>query len=180
MIETAINNPSLFSGRDISHAVVSNNNHDWLQEAYCLIDIIKVGEIDTKSVGCIASDIILYSSLLVIIGVILVKFTLAVIFGWGLSWKLGNFNEDISYKEKMKREKEIENWTNSISQPANTIRPQQQQQLPYTSKHFSSSKISLMPKTSRFTQPETGTKHFKSSSIHFGHPDNDLWKTLPK
>ncbi|CAO3623659.1 unnamed protein product [Cunninghamella blakesleeana] len=183
LIETVINNPSLFSGKDISHTVVSSNNnncHDWLQEAYCLMDIIKVGEIDTKSVGCIASDIILYTSLLVILGVILVKFILAVIFGWLLSWKLGNFKEGGSYKERMKREKEIENWTTSINQPANIICPQQLQHPLYNSKSLSASKISLMPKTSRFTQPETGINHFKtSSSSYFGHYEGDLWKTLP-
>ncbi|KAI9302467.1 chitin synthase-domain-containing protein [Cunninghamella echinulata] len=193
LIETAIKNPSFFGGKDISRVVVSrshlatttttnnnnnnNSNINWLQEAYCLLDIIKVGEIDTKSVGCIASDIVLYTSLLVILGTIFVKFILAILFGWCLSWKLGHFKEGRSYKERMKREKEIENWTTSINQPADMIRPRVYSPKPKPPL-FLSSKINLMPKTSRFTPPETGSKHYKpAGSVQFERPGSSpLWK----
>ncbi|ORX51349.1 hypothetical protein DM01DRAFT_1324538 [Hesseltinella vesiculosa] len=140
----------------------------WLQEARCLMDVIKVGEIDTKSVGCIASDVVLYMSLVVILGVIFVKFGLAVMFGWCLSWKLGNFNEGRSYKERMRRASEIERWTTSMNQPSRAIQPT------YLRSPASTPRLSLIPRTSRFTLPEAGSMHFNASALE--RPGSALWK----
>ncbi|KAI8084634.1 chitin synthase [Halteromyces radiatus] len=186
LIASALANPALFGGKDISHMVAShhrlpstplglapgptNLTSSWKEEAYCLLDLIKVGEIDTKSVGCIASDIVLYTSLVVILGVILVKFGLAVIFGWCLSWQLGNFKEGRSYRERMQREQEIENWTTNINRPATTIRPQ----LAVSKSFLSTPKL---PRTSRFTPPETGSMHFNAVSLE--RPGSALWKQSP-
>ncbi|KAL1921203.1 uncharacterized protein VTP21DRAFT_10919 [Calcarisporiella thermophila] len=92
------------------------------QVAECLADITRVGVIDTRAMGCIASDIVLYLMLVVILGVVLSKFTLAVIFGWFLSWRLGTFKK-MSYAERRKREAEIERWTENIDVAAPAIRP---------------------------------------------------------
>ncbi|RUS15398.1 putative Csh5-chitin synthase 5 [Endogone sp. FLAS-F59071] len=149
LIQGILNGSTLasLSGTDISYHVIRMNHK---AEADCLSDIIKVGTLDTESIGCIASNIVLYVSFAVILGVIIIKFLLAVIFGWFLSWRLGNFNEGVSYKEKMKRANEIENWTEQIHQPADAIRP-------YSHAH---KRKSLLPQTSRFTQPEPGRTNF--------------------
>jgi chitin synthase len=185
LIATALADPNSFGGKDISHAVASHHQYNpslsgytnttavsWMDEAYCLLDLIKVGEIDTKSVGCIASDVVLYTSLIVILGVILVKFGLAVIFGWCLSWKLGNFKEGRSYKERMQRDQEIENWTTTINRPADAIRPKM---IPASKSFLSPPKL---PKTSRFTPPETGSMHFNAATLE--RPGSALWKQSPR
>lgn len=86
-------------------------------EAACLQDIITVGFIDVKSIGCVASDVLLYLSLIFILGVVLIKFGMAVMFGWFFSWRLGNFKQE-TYAQRMARAAEIENWTDDIYRPA--------------------------------------------------------------
>ncbi|KAI9322811.1 chitin synthase-domain-containing protein [Dichotomocladium elegans] len=151
LIQTAMKNPSKFGGQDLTRVIASRRSAGdlWRQEAACLSSILKVGEIDTRGVGCIASDVVLYMSLVVILGVIFVKFILAVIFGWCLSWKLGNFREGRSYRERMRRDAEIENWTSEIYRPAEAIRP-----------YAKTKRKTFIPKTSRFTQPAPGSTHF--------------------
>ncbi|KAI8971234.1 chitin synthase [Pilobolus umbonatus] len=166
LLQMLLKNNSLYAGQDITHAVSIHKNKNlsstWKAEADCLLDLIRVGEIDTKSLGCIASDVVLYTSLIVILGVILVKFALAVVFGWFLSWNLGNFKENSSYKERMRREAEIEDWTTGINVPAAAIRPHRRKE-PYTSPYSNPvKKRNLIPKTSRFTQPETGSTHYSA------------------
>ncbi|RUS27151.1 hypothetical protein BC938DRAFT_483649, partial [Jimgerdemannia flammicorona] len=152
---TSADGAKTYGGADLSHHVVRMGQK---LEAECLTDIIKVGTMDTESIGCIASDIVLYVSLAVILGVIVIKFLLAIIFGWFLSWKLGNFNEGISYSAKMRRANEIEHWTEEIHQPAEAINPR-----PYApAGGWSKKKSKLLPQTSRFTQPEPG-KNFNAS-----------------
>jgi chitin synthase len=172
LIESIMQNSSSFGGQDITHTVATHrsNGTQWKAEAECLLDVIKMGEIDTKSVGCIASDIVLYTSLIVILGVILVKFGLAVIFGWFLSWKLGTFKKEgkATYKDRMRRDNEIEDWTTGINVPAEAIRPHHD---PYNYKTVNKKK-NLMPRKSRFTQPETGLMHFNSIE----RPGSAIWK----
>lgn len=164
----------MYGGQDITHTVGMHRilSSQWKAEAQCLLDLIKVGEIDTKSVGCIASDVVLYTSLIVILGVILVKFGLAVVFGWFLSWKLGNFKKEgrATYKDRMRRDHEIEDWTTGINVPAEAIRPQAHHD-PYSNNN-SNKKKSLMPRRSRFTQPDTGSMHFNSIE----RPGSPIWK----
>lgn len=171
LIESILKNSTLYGGQDITHTIATHRTQSkqWKSEADCLLDVIKVGEIDTKSVGCIASDVVLYTSLIVILGVILVKFGLAVVFGWFLSWKLGNFKKEgrSSYKDRMQRDDEIEDWTTGIHVPAEAIRPRYN---PYSS--ASLKKKSIIPKTSRFTQPDTGSTHFNTLE----RPGSTIWK----
>lgn len=173
-----LQNSTLYGGQDITHIIATHRtlSKQWKSEAQCLLDIIKVGEIDTKSFGCIASDVVLYTSLIVILGVILVKFGLAVVFGWFLSWKLGNFKKEgkSTYQERMRRDNEIEDWTTGINVPAEAIRPHQgSQKYPsYNSNSNLDKKRSIIPKKSRFTQPDTGSMHFNSIE----RPGSTIWK----
>jgi chitin synthase len=178
LIQSILQNSSIYGGQDITHTVGMHKSlsTQWRAEAECLLDIIKVGEIDTKSVGCIASDVVLYTSLIVILGVILVKFGLAVVFGWFLSWKLGNFKKDgrASYKDRMRRDHEIEDWTTGINVPAEAIRPQSHRDLSNYASCTSNNnkKRSIIPRKSRFTQPDTGSMHFNSIE----RPGSPIWK----
>ncbi|ORX93190.1 hypothetical protein K493DRAFT_223771 [Basidiobolus meristosporus CBS 931.73] len=79
-------------------------------EAKCAMDILRVGALDTTSMGCIISNVVLYVSLIVILGVVLAKFFLAVFFGWVISWRLGTFREE-TYEERMQRLEAIEQWS---------------------------------------------------------------------
>ncbi|WVQ73906.1 hypothetical protein IAR50_003487 [Cryptococcus sp. DSM 104548] len=105
---------SSYAGKDITALIERAGLTDMAQ---CLTDIVQVGFVDSISIGCVASDIVLYVSLVFILGAVLIKFGMAVVFGWFLSWRLGNF-EGESYQERMKRAAEIESWTDDIYRPA--------------------------------------------------------------
>ena len=96
-----------------------------------------------------ASQIVLYLSLAVILGVILTKFFLAVSFGWFFSWRLGNFKEGQSYAERMKRQSEIEDWSRNITTTGPIPKPYMNSQI-----NLQNKKKSILPQTSRFTQPQ--------------------------
>ncbi|WVR04114.1 hypothetical protein IAU60_001113 [Kwoniella sp. DSM 27419] len=134
-----------FAGKDIT-AFVQRNGLE--QYAECMADIIQVGFVDSISIGCVASDIVLYVSLVFILGAVLIKFGMAVIFGWFLSWRLGNF-EGESYQQRMKRAAEIENWTDDIYKAApGYLRPNA------ASRGGNSRKTIFLPTTSRFSKAE--------------------------
>lgn len=103
-----------FNGKDLSMYFLRTNQRTLGQ---CLEDIITVGFIDTKSVGCVASDVVLYLSLIFIIGVVAIRFVMAVMFAWFFSWKLGVFKNE-TFEDRNRRIAEIENWTSDIYRPA--------------------------------------------------------------
>ena len=103
-----------FNGKDLSMYFLRTNQRSLGQ---CLEDIITVGFIDTKSVGCVASDVVLYLSLIFIIGVVAIRFFMAVMFAWFFSWKLGIFKNE-TFEDRSRRIAEIENWTSDIYRPA--------------------------------------------------------------
>ncbi|TYJ51248.1 chitin synthase 5, partial [Cryptococcus floricola] len=105
---------SSYAGKDIT-ALIERAGLTTI--AQCLTDVVQVGFVDSISIGCVASDIVLYVSLVFILGAVLIKFGMAVVFGWFLSWRLGNFTGE-SYQERMKRAAEIEQWTDDIYRPA--------------------------------------------------------------
>ncbi|KAF8336851.1 uncharacterized protein EI90DRAFT_2910760 [Cantharellus anzutake] len=103
-----------FNKRDITMWIYRSN----LQNiAKCLQSTITVGFIDTKTIGCVASQVVLWVSLVFIIGVVAIRFIMAVYFGWFVSWRIGAFKKE-SYRQRMARAQEIENWTDNIYRPA--------------------------------------------------------------
>ncbi|BGP14711.1 hypothetical protein JCM10213_006208 [Rhodosporidiobolus nylandii] len=116
------------TGRDITSLMMASGQRD---VAECLVDVIRVGFIDSITFGCVASDVVLYVSLVVIIGVVVLRFFMAVLFGWFLSWKIGKFPEE-THEERRARAAEIEDWTDDIYRPAparyrpNVPKPKQQ------------------------------------------------------
>ncbi|MCO5565642.1 hypothetical protein L7F22_019316 [Adiantum nelumboides] len=125
-----------YAGRDVS-AMVLRTRQD--EQFDCLEDVIRVGFIDSETIGCVASKVELYLSLVFIIGVVAIKFFMAVIFGWFLGWRLGNYGNE-TYEERMKRAAEIEDWSEDIYRPAPAS------YRPNAKKHRS-----FLPTTSRFS-----------------------------
>ncbi|KAG9222182.1 hypothetical protein CCMSSC00406_0009005 [Pleurotus cornucopiae] len=113
----------------------------------CLEDIVRVGFIDTNSIGCVASSVVLYISLVFIIGVVAIRFIMAVMFQWFFSWKLGNFPRE-TYEQRMARSAEIENWTSDIYRPAPS------EYRPNVGKNGLRSRKKFLPSRSRFTPSE--------------------------
>jgi chitin synthase len=119
-----VNYPSIFdemktpngtyNSKDITMLLVRTNQRDL---GHCLEDIVMVGFIDTNSIGCVASEVVLYISLIFIIGVVAIRFVMALMFQWFFSWRLGNFPHE-TYQERMQRSAEIENWSGDIYRPA--------------------------------------------------------------
>ncbi|PFH46394.1 glycosyltransferase family 2 protein [Amanita thiersii Skay4041] len=122
---------------------------------HCLQDLITIGFIDTKTIGCVASDVVLYLSLVFIIGVVAIRFVMAVMFSWFFSWKLGNFPQE-TYEQRMQRSAEIENWSNDIYRAApSDYRPNVGKNGLRTGKQW---RKSFLPKHSRFTPSENVLK----------------------
>lgn len=143
-------------GMDLTHVLQSSADR---RVGKCLTQIIKVGSIDTESVGCIASKVVLYVSLVFILSIVMAKFFLALAFQWFLAKKYAAPKTSQSM-DPQKRAEQIEAWTDNIyktapkiSDPATTISGSDGR----SSKHGSM----LFPQTSRFTSPyalERGAK----------------------
>ncbi|KAF9198989.1 Chitin synthase, class 3 [Haplosporangium sp. Z 27] len=103
-----------FAGKDISLSMSYSKERSKITK--CLVEIVKVGVIDQMSLGCVIADVVLYVSLIVILGVVLLRFFLAIIFGWVLSWRLGSFDEK-TFAEKLKRQELIEAWVDGNTSP---------------------------------------------------------------
>nr|CAB41410.1 chitin synthase [Tuber magnatum] len=113
----------------------------------CLSEIIRVGSIDTETVGCIASKVVLFVSLVFIVSIVLIKFLLALFFGWFLSWRLGATRTSDVRKDMKKRMNEIEDWSDDIYRPPPKLKDA-------TAPAGDRSKRgSFLPTTSRFTSP---------------------------
>ncbi|KAG5420962.1 CHS3 [Candida metapsilosis] len=97
-----------YKGIDISLVLTDPSER---QAARCLTEIIKVGSIDSDTIGCIASQIVLIVSLVFILSVVIVKFIMACWFRWVTSRKQGATEYD--NKTMVARNKAIENWVDS-------------------------------------------------------------------
>ncbi|KAG0206553.1 Chitin synthase, class 3 [Mortierella sp. GBA30] len=139
----ALRNGSIELRRDLSFLFVQKK---MTKVGACLKQIARVGAMDSKTIGCVTSDVITYVSLVIILGVVFIKFFLAVFFGWFLSHRLGGFDNE-TYQDRMKRAEQIEAWSSDINRPA-----------------FSNPKRqTFFPTTSRFTP--TGSAVGSSSAL---------------
>ena len=108
--------------------------------AECLNESIRVGFVDSQSMGCIVADIVLYVSLVFILAVVGIKFGMAVIFSWFFGRRMGGFRKETE-KERQKRMEEVEAWTKDIYRPAPAkYRP-----------NVKNNRKSFLPTASRFT-----------------------------
>jgi len=86
-IRTILRRPNSASGgRDATHMFSSRTElKDMIQ---CLSDKYGQGIIDRETAGCFFSDVLLYVTLVVIFALVLVRFVMACVFSWFISWKL--------------------------------------------------------------------------------------------
>ncbi|WPK27736.1 hypothetical protein PUMCH_005134 [Australozyma saopauloensis] len=95
-----------FRGHDISLILSASSDR---RAAQCLTEIIRVGVIDSETIGCIASQVVLIISLVFILSVVVVKFVFACYYKWVVSRKQG---ADIVDNRTMgERDREIEQWS---------------------------------------------------------------------
>ncbi|GMM58018.1 hypothetical protein DAKH74_046340 [Maudiozyma humilis] len=100
-------------GYDIS---VLMNTSSERQLGKCLAEIIKVGEIDSKTVGCIAADAVLYVALGLILAIIVSKFLVAWYFHWAIAKKQGATRLD--NRSMQEHSRAIEDWSRDIGTQA--------------------------------------------------------------
>lgn len=157
-----MNHNGTFNGMDITMYIYRNKLKKY---ARCLQDIIQVGFVDSKTIGCVASDVVLYVSLVFIIGVVSIKFGMAVIFGWFVSWQLGAYKNE-SFEQRKKRMQDVEQWTDNIysSAPAQ-YRPNVR-------------KTMFFPTTSRFSRADMLTNGKSRPATTFGAPPDPSFRKV--
>jgi chitin synthase len=138
-----------FNGKDISMYLERTKQRTL---GNCLQNIIGVGFIDTNSLGCVASDIVLYISLIFIVGVVAIRFVMAVMFAWFFANRLGMSKHE-TYEQRMQRMAAIENWTNDIYRPAPSQYRPNVSKSGYTP-NKKERKSNFLPRQSRFTPAE--------------------------
>lgn len=97
-------------GYDIS--LILSNSHE-RKLARCLVELAKVGVIDSDTIGCIASDVVLYVSLVFILAVVLAKFFVACYFHFFVARKQGA--SPVDNTELAKHNNNIEDWSEDIN-----------------------------------------------------------------
>ncbi|CAL3962353.1 hypothetical protein PZA11_000460 [Diplocarpon coronariae] len=162
--ETEVTVPAVFSqlssrtdpynaavhGRDVTHSFQSKEEK---KIAQCLEQIIKVGTVDTETVGCIASKVVLYVSLIFILSIVMAKFVLALIFQWFFSRRFAAAKTSQSSNKK-KRAQQIEDWSNDIYRAPQRIPGDVGSTVVGSDR--ASKRASFLPTTSRFTSPYAG------------------------
>lgn len=149
-------NPNI-RGVDVTHAFQSGGNR---QVGQCLSEIIRVGSIDTETVGCIASKVVLYVSLVFILAIVLSKFLLALTFQWFFSRRFAASKSSITSNSK-KRNQQIEDWSDDIYRAP----PKLTDSGIATSERSSKRSSTFIPKTSRFTSPYASATAAKSRPV---------------
>jgi chitin synthase len=142
-----------YNGKDISMYLERTKQQTL---GLCMQNIIGVGFIDTNSIGCVASDVVLYISLIFIVGVVAIRFVMAVMFAWFFANKLGVSKHE-TYEQRMQRMAEIENWSNDIFRPAPSQYRPNVSKNGYTS-NKKEKKGHFLPRQSRFTPSENVMK----------------------
>ncbi|KAF9310156.1 Chitin synthase, class 3 [Podila horticola] len=145
-----------FAGKDISLSMSYTKERSAIIK--CLVDTVKVGVIDQLSLGCVVADIVLYVSLIVILSVVLLRFFLAVIFGWVLSWRLGSFDEK-TFADKLRRQEIIEAWVDDNTSPY-VDSPNSE-----TNRRAERIRANVLPANSRYPVHESGTTTPNGSNV---------------
>ena len=146
-------NPAV-KGLDVTHAFQSGPDKRLGQ---CLSETVKVGSIDTETVGCIASKVVLYVSLVFILSIVLAKFLLALAFQWFFSRRFAAAKPS-SRTEAKERNQQIEDWSEDIYRPPPKVNDPGSGMSDRSSKRGSA----FLPTTSRFTSPYASERATKS------------------
>ncbi|KAJ3128073.1 Chitin synthase, class 3 [Physocladia obscura] len=90
-------------GKDASRAF---STAGLLPEGECLTDYLRIASVDSIQPACLASTVITYISLIIILVVVLAKFVLALYFTYVIGWRLGNNRAYQRAMEDLRRRKE--------------------------------------------------------------------------
>ncbi|KAF6836857.1 chitin synthase 4 [Colletotrichum plurivorum] len=134
-------------GRDVTRAFQSSGDK---QIAECFEEIIKVGSVDTETVGCIASKVVLYVSLVLILAVVLTRFFLAIFFQWFISRTYAAAKTSQT-GDKRKRNRQIEDWSEDIYRAPPRLPGDIGSSVNGSSDRTSKRGSSFLPTTSRFS-----------------------------
>jgi chitin synthase len=94
-LQSIMTNAAKIKGQDISALISANSQSQ--QAGNCLIELAKIGVIESESVGCITAHIVLYLSMAFIVLIMLVKFVFALYFEWFMSWRLGDGFQNLPF-----------------------------------------------------------------------------------
>jgi chitin synthase len=144
-------------GKDVTHAFQAAGDK---QMAQCFEEIIQVGTVDTDTVGCIASQVVLYVSLVFILAIVVSKFLLALIFQWFISRKFAASKTSQSSNPK-KRHQQIEDWSNDIYRAPPRITGDVGSTV-VSSDRTNKKGSAFLPTTSRFSSPYAAERGDKS------------------
>ncbi|KXN73036.1 glycosyltransferase family 2 protein, partial [Conidiobolus coronatus NRRL 28638] len=154
----AANTLQVASSLDVSYLLANNNP----KLGRCMEELLKVGVVDTQSIGCISSNIVLYVSLMVILSLVLAKFFMALFFGWVMGPKLGQLTPETPEQRK-RRQEIIEAWSENMDLRADIPNhPSRQEQ---------AHRISFLPSTSRFSTPQPGDQPGNNKSKKWPPPN---------
>lgn len=153
------NDPSI-RGTDVSQLMATGHDAKMIK---CLNEVIKVGYVDTEDIGCIASQVVLYVSLVFIIGLVAIKFLLACYFKWVISGRQGAFY--MNRKELDDHNNQIEDWSNDIYKPG-PMKPAQV--LPTRKKLFALNNPNRSSVTMSLQIPHQSSKLAGNTSIYAG------------
>ncbi|KAK3945293.1 glycosyltransferase [Diplogelasinospora grovesii] len=148
-------------GRDITRAFQSSGDK---QNAECFEEIIKVGTVDTDTVGCIASKVVLYVSLVLILSVVVARFLLALVFQWFISKTYAAAKTSQS-SDLRKRNRQIEDWTEDIYRAPPRMPGDIGSSVNGSSDRHSKRSSTLLPTTSRFSAVYGVERNNRKSSI---------------
>ncbi|KAI6374377.1 Chitin synthase 4 [Pyricularia grisea] len=149
-------------GRDATRSFMASGDK---QIAECFEEIIKVGTVDTATVGCIASQVVLYVSLALILSVVGSRFALALIFQWFIS---KNYAADKTSQssDKRKRNKQIEDWSDDIYRaPPRMPGDVGSSVAGASSSDHTSKRSSFLPTTSRFSTVYGAERNARNKSM---------------
>ncbi|KAL2020863.1 hypothetical protein VTK56DRAFT_7854 [Thermocarpiscus australiensis] len=147
-------------GRDITRAFQSSGDK---QIAECFEEIIKVGTVDTDTVGCIASQVVLYVSLVLILSVVLARFVLAIIFQWFISKRYAAAKTSQT-SDQRKRNRQIEDWTEDIYRAPPRMPGDIGSSVNGSDRHSKRSST-FLPRTSRFSAVYGADRSSRKSGV---------------
>ncbi|KAH9909398.1 glycosyltransferase family 2 protein [Xylariomycetidae sp. FL2044] len=134
-------------GRDVTRAFQAPDDKHM---AECFEQIIKVGTVDTDTVGCIASQVVLYVSLVLILSVVGARFGLALVFQWFISRKYAAVKTSQTANKK-KRNQQIEDWSEDIYRAPPRLPGDVGSSVMGSSDRTSKRASTFLPTTSRFS-----------------------------
>lgn len=103
-------------GRDATHMFESRSELKVMIP--CLSDKYGQGVIDRETAGCFFSSVLLYVTLVVIFALVLVRFVMACVFSWFISWKLSKTPKIVTNGKRWSPYLENNNSTPTKPRPA--------------------------------------------------------------